>query len=82
MRRRGRFKRILIVALARKLLVALWRYLASGIVPEGAAGPAIAWEKDQAPAFSAHGAAQSDASRFRHVFQKVLSATSASRPAA
>jgi transposase len=33
---RGRFKRILIVALARKLMVALWRYLATGIVPEGA----------------------------------------------
>jgi transposase len=34
---RGRFKRIMIVALARKLMVALWRYLATGIVPEGAA---------------------------------------------
>jgi transposase len=28
---RGRFKRIMIVALARKLMVALWRYLATGI---------------------------------------------------
>jgi transposase len=27
----------MIVALARKLMVALWRYLATGIVPEGAA---------------------------------------------
>jgi transposase len=34
---RGRFKRIMIVALARKLMMALWRYLASGIVPEDAA---------------------------------------------
>lgn len=33
---RGRFKRIMIVALARKLLVALWRYVTTGVVPEGA----------------------------------------------
>ena len=32
-----RAKRIAIVALARKLIVALWRYLTSGLVPEGAA---------------------------------------------
>jgi transposase len=32
----GRIRRILIVALARKLMVALWRYLAFGVVPEGA----------------------------------------------
>jgi transposase len=31
-----RIRRITIVALARKLLVALWRYLTSGLVPEGA----------------------------------------------
>jgi transposase len=31
-----RTRRILIVALARKLLVALWRYVSAGIVPEGA----------------------------------------------
>lgn len=31
-----RFKRIAIVALARKLMVALWRYLTTGLVPEGA----------------------------------------------
>jgi transposase len=31
-----RQKRIAIVALARKLMVALWRYLATGLVPEGA----------------------------------------------
>ena len=31
-----RKRRILIVALARKLLVALWRYVSAGIVPEGA----------------------------------------------
>ena len=33
---RGRSKRIMIVALARKLLVALWRYVESGLVPSGA----------------------------------------------
>ncbi len=31
-----RLKRILIVALARKLIVALWRYLTAGLLPEGA----------------------------------------------
>lgn len=31
-----RAKRIAIVALARKLIVALWRYLATGLIPEGA----------------------------------------------
>jgi transposase len=31
-----RMKRIAIVALARKLMVALWRYLTTGLVPEGA----------------------------------------------
>ena len=34
---RGRVRRVAIVALARRLLVALWRYLARGEVPEGAA---------------------------------------------
>ncbi len=34
---RGRVRRIAIVALARKLLMALWRYVTDGIVPEGAA---------------------------------------------
>jgi transposase len=33
---KGRVRRVMLVALARKLVVALWRYLASGIVPEGA----------------------------------------------
>jgi transposase len=33
---KGRIKRIAIVALARKLLVALWRYLDTGLVPDGA----------------------------------------------
>ena len=33
---RGRIRRITIVAMARKLLVALWRYLETGVVPEGA----------------------------------------------
>jgi transposase len=32
----GRSRKVAIVALARKLLVALWRYLEHGIVPEGA----------------------------------------------
>jgi transposase len=31
-----RFKRVAIVALARKLMVALWRYLTTGLVPQGA----------------------------------------------
>jgi transposase len=31
-----RIKRIAIVALARKLMVALWRYLTTGLVPAGA----------------------------------------------
>lgn len=34
---RGRIRRITIVALARKLLVALWRYISSGELPAGAA---------------------------------------------
>jgi transposase len=33
---KGRVRRIAIVALARKLMVALWRFLEHGIVPEGA----------------------------------------------
>jgi transposase len=33
---RGRVRRIAIVAVARKLLVALWRFVTQGIVPEGA----------------------------------------------
>ena len=33
---KGRIRRIAIVALARKLMVALWRYLTTGMVPEGA----------------------------------------------
>jgi transposase len=33
---RGRVRRISIVALARKLLVALWRFVTEGVVPEGA----------------------------------------------
>jgi transposase len=38
---RGRIRKITAVALARKLLVALWRYLATGLVPEGARLKAI-----------------------------------------
>ncbi len=34
--RRGKIRRIAIVALARKLLVALWRYVTQGLLPEGA----------------------------------------------
>jgi transposase len=33
----GRIKRIMIVAVARKLAIALWRYLEQGLVPQGAA---------------------------------------------
>jgi transposase len=33
---RGRLRRIMVVALARKLLVALWRYLEIGLIPQGA----------------------------------------------
>jgi transposase len=33
---RGRVRKIAIVALARKLLIALWRYVTQGVVPEGA----------------------------------------------
>jgi len=33
---RGRIRRIMVVALARKLLIALWRYVTQGVVPEGA----------------------------------------------
>ena len=32
----GRFKKTTIVALARKLLVALWKYVTAGVVIEGA----------------------------------------------
>jgi transposase len=32
----GRIRRIAIVALARKLMIALWRYVTTGMVPEGA----------------------------------------------
>jgi transposase len=34
--RKGRVRRIAIVAMARKLAVALWRYLETGLVPERA----------------------------------------------
>jgi transposase len=33
---KGRIRRIAVVALARKLMVALWRYLETGLIPEGA----------------------------------------------
>jgi len=39
---KGRIRRIAIVALARKLLVALWRYVTQGVVPEGAVFKAAA----------------------------------------
>jgi len=32
----GRMRRIMVVALARKLLIALWRYATTGMVPHGA----------------------------------------------
>ena len=34
--RRGKIRRLTIVAVARKLLVALWRYVTQGLVPDGA----------------------------------------------
>jgi transposase len=34
---KGRIRRITIVAMARKLMIALWRYLTTGVVPNGAA---------------------------------------------
>jgi transposase len=33
---KGRIRRIAIVAVAHKLLIALWRYLETGLVPDGA----------------------------------------------
>ena len=33
---KGRPRRVAVVALARKLIVALWRYLMTGVVPTGA----------------------------------------------
>jgi transposase len=33
---KGRLKKVLLVALARKLLIALWRYATNGVVPQGA----------------------------------------------
>jgi transposase len=33
---KGRVRKVMAVALARKLLVALWRYLQTGVIPEGA----------------------------------------------
>jgi transposase len=33
---KGRIRRIAIVAVARQLLIALWRYLKTGLVPDGA----------------------------------------------
>ena len=33
---KGRVRRIAIVAVARRLFVALWRYVTQGVVPEGA----------------------------------------------
>ena len=34
---KGRLRRIMLVALARKLMIALWRYVTAGVIPEGAA---------------------------------------------
>ena len=31
-----RLRRIMLIALARKLIIALWRYVETGLVPEGA----------------------------------------------
>jgi transposase len=32
----GRMRRVLIIAVARKLAIALWRFLEQGLVPQGA----------------------------------------------
>jgi len=37
----GRLKKLTIVALARKLLVALWKYVSAGVVIEGAVMKAV-----------------------------------------
>ena len=37
----GRMRKVMIVALARKLLVALWRFCRDGVLPEGAALKAV-----------------------------------------
>ena len=37
----GRFKKTIIVALARKLVVALWKYVTSGVIIEGAVLKAV-----------------------------------------
>ena len=37
----GRMRKVLIVALARKLLIALWRFAMQGVIPEGAAAKAV-----------------------------------------
>jgi transposase len=37
---KGRVRRIMIIALARKLVIALWRYVETGKVPTGAIGTA------------------------------------------
>ena len=33
---KGRIRRVMIVAMARKLVIALWRYIETGLVPDGA----------------------------------------------
>lgn len=38
----GRMRKVMIVALARKLLIALWRFVTDGVVPEGAVPKPIA----------------------------------------
>jgi transposase len=35
---KGRMRRIMLVAMARKLIVSLWRYVTAGLVPDGAVG--------------------------------------------
>ena len=32
----GRMRKVMVVALARKLLIALWRFVTEGVVPDGA----------------------------------------------
>ena len=48
----GRMRKTIIVALARKLLIALWRYTTAGVVIEGAvmkATPATIWPHPHGP---------------------------------
>src|SRR5208337_928324 len=51
----GRTRRIAIVAMARKLLIALWRYVETGVVPDGVKIRAAAGVTAYADSFAAGG---------------------------